>query len=258
MSYLPNPDDERIFWLDICQYEPHLNLDMVAKFNAPKCHGGIFRIGGSKAVEDTMFSTYWPWAKRAGLKRSIYMYNWPGWTVDENVSNFMRMIEKHNVEDLGDGPIWVDAECHADKSRAEVSNHTWGCISGIAQATGKQVGCYSAAWFLNGYMEIQDWMAEIPWWWAQWYYNQNAEYPAATNWNAIIPEENRWWHQTGSCCDASIFGGRDRVDTDRWHNTVEKYNEVYGDEAPPPSNEIGEILDRLDSLEGRVDRHLQE
>jgi len=234
MTYLPNPTDPRPFMLDISHYEANLNLDMIANFNAPKCHGAIFRMCGSASVKDTAFPHYWPWAKRAGLVHSIYMYNWPGWTVDLHIANFMDSVERYCDGDLGDGPIWVDAECHAEKSRREVSNHTLGCIEAIKRETGKDVGCYSAAWFLDGYMEIQDWMADIPWWWAKWYYNQDSEHPGPANFNDIIPAENRWWHQTGSLCSGKIFGGVDHVDTDRWALSEEEFNRIYKKEEAKP------------------------
>ena len=233
-AYLPSQDDPRKFALDLSEYEPDLDLAMVQNY-VPNVELCIFRIGGSYTVKDKMFPVFWPWAQSLGMTKSIYMYNWPGWTVDQHINNFMDSVEKYCNGDLGDGPIWVDAECHANKSKREVSNHTWGCVEAIRQETGKEVGVYSGQWFLEGYMEKQDWMQDVYWWLAQWIYEQGAEHPGPVHRVYDIPKEKVLWHQTGSLCRASEFGGTSYVDTDRWELSDERFSEIYGGVVVPPT-----------------------
>ena len=224
-SYLPNPDDERYFALDISEYES-LSIATVAAHMNPIVRAVIVRICGSRSVKDEKFPQHWAAVREYGIPHDLYMYNWPGWTVDSHISNFMDSVERYADGDLGN-IIWVDAECHADKSKREVSNHTWGCVQALERETGKRVGVYSGLWFINGYMEIQDWMSEVPWWMAQWLSGQGGEHPGPPQTIDAIPRENIYWHQTGSRCDESIFGGVDYVDTDRWCLSEEKYEQIY-------------------------------
>lgn len=231
-SYVPDPNDPRKFALDLSHFQPNIDLEIVANY-VPKVELCIFRICGSYTVKDNLFPVFWPWAKMLGITKSMYMYNWPGWTVDQHIDNFMDSVEKYCDGDLGDGPIWVDAECHAGKSKREVSNHTWGCVEAIARETGKEVGVYTGNWFLNGYMEKQDWMQDIKWWLAQWYATQPREHPGPPYLIYDIPRANVLWQQTGSRCRPTEFGGTSHIDTDRWEKSDEEFNQIYGEVFVP-------------------------
>ena len=248
-AYSPTVADQRPLFLDISQYDD-IDLDVVANFNSPKIWGVFVRIGGSAAVKDTKFSTYWPWAKRAGLLRQIYTYNWPGWAVSLHIQNFMLCVEDWCEGDLGDGPIIIDAECHADKTRKQVSDHTIGYAQALIAETGKSVEIYSGDWFIRGYMEFQDWMKTYKWWLATWMYpDQPFEHPGPPTVTQGIPKENVKWHQTGSNCRADIFGGTtsDRIDTDRWNLSLQSFYDEYGIQQPQPPN--GDLETRVEALE---------
>ena len=259
--YAPTTTDPRLFMLDLSQYNT-VNMATIAAFANPEVKAVIIRIGGSASVRDTKFELYWNLAKELDMRRSIYTYNWPGWSVDAHVRNFMETVELWTPGDLGEGPIWLDVECHADKTRAEISNNTIGIMTELALETGKIIGRYSADWFLNGYMELQDWMKEKYAWWAQWLSNQPTEHPGPVYHNPFIPNEKVIIHQTGSNCDAQLFGGIGRGDTDRWESTEDKFYELYGGEppAPPPpgdleeqvkrnTNDIEELYERLNIID---------
>jgi len=253
-SYIPNPNDPRKFALDLSQYEPDIDLELVKDY-IPDVTLCIFRICGSYTVKDIKFPDFWPWAINLGITKSMYMYNWPGWTVDQHIGNFIDSVEKYCQGDLGDGPIWVDAECHADKTKREVSDHTFGCVEAIKRETGKEVGVYSGQWFLEEYMEKQDWMQDVQWWLAQWLTDQPSEHPGPVYLPYDIPEENVLWHQTGSRCRADIFGGTGYVDTDRWELSDEEFNLIYPANTTPPDppgdleKQVAENTKRIADLE---------
>jgi len=237
--YIPSSTDSRKLALDLSVFEEDVKLDVVVAYR-PKVEVGIFRIGGSASVKDAMFPVFWPWAKQLGLKHDIYMYTWPGWTVSQHISNFMSLVNTYCADgDLGTGPIWVDIECDAGKTKKEVSDMNYQVIKALQRETGKEIGVYTAQWFVEGYMEKQDWMREVLLWWAQWVYEQGREHPGPI----YIPpgtfdRAKALWHQTGSMCKTSEFGGVDYCDTDRWIGTEEQWKQHYGDDIvpPPPSN----------------------
>lgn len=256
--YAPSTTDPRWFMLDLSQYET-VDMAAIKAFVNPQVKAVVIRIGGSASVRDTKFQLYWNLARSLGMKRSIYTYNWPGWTVEAHVRNFMESVELWTPGDLGEGPIWVDVECDADKTREEVSAHAIGYITGLEQETGKVVGYYSADWFVTGYMQQQYWMSEKWAWWAQWLSNQPTEHPGPVSHVPIIPNDKIIIHQTGSNGDAKLFGGSGRVDTDRWTSTEERFKELFGDgdePEPPPSGDLEEQVARntesIERLEERV------
>lgn len=231
--YAPTLSDQRPFMLDVSEFN-NIKMSAVAAYTPVPCKAAIIRIGGSASVRDKKFVEYWTDAKAVGLPRAIYTYNWPGWTVGQHINNFMNSVNELTPGDLGEGPIWVDAECHADKTRKQVSDHTIGYIEALESETGKVVGWYSADWFVNGFMEIQDWMADKWAWWAQWLANQPKEHPGPVSHVSIIPDNKIAIHQTGSNGDARLFGGTGRVDTDR---QVTEEN-LFGEPTQPPSNPL--------------------
>lgn len=260
-SYLPTPSsiDDRIFILDISQFN-NIDLATVKAFADPRVKAMNIRIGGSASVVDTKFEFFWGLAKALKLLRSMYVYNWPGWSVDKHIANLMRMIEDLAGGDLGEGPIAVDAELHAGKTKKQVSDHTIEFVQGIKVETAKIVEVYSGLWFIKGYMEQQDWMKEILFWLAEWLYNQPKEHPGPVYLGGtIIPRENVIIHQTGSNCRASIFGGTGRVDTNRWEASPERFYEVYGadpgpDPEPDPSGLVEQVQHNTRQLELQTER----
>lgn len=251
-SYVPDPNDPRKLAFDLSQYEPDLNLALVESY-IPDVALCIFRICGSYTVKDTMFPTFWPWAKRVGLTREMFLYNWPGWTVDQHIGNLMDSIEKYADGYLGKHFIWLDAECHAGKTRREVTDHTFDLLDAVESETGMPVGIYTGPWFLSGYMEKRERMKEIKWWLAQWYSDQASEHPGPPQLVYDIPRENVLWHQTGSRCRAQSFGGTSYLDTDRWELTEAEFEIYYGDDTiPPPPNPDYEA--RFAAVETRVNK----
>ncbi len=88
-------------------------------------------------------------------------------------------------------------------------------------------------------MEQQDWMKEKLAWLAEWLYNQPKEHPGSVYLEGlVIPRSKTVEHQTGSNCDARIFGGTGRVDTNRWEASPERFAEIYGaPQEPDPEPE---------------------
>ncbi len=260
-SYQPTPAsiDDRYLILDISQFN-NIDLNMVKAFANPQVKAMNIRIGGSASVVDTKFEFFWGLAKALKLPRSMYVYNWPGWSVDKHIANLMNMIEDLAGGDLGTGPIWVDAECHADKTKAQVSNHTINFIEAIESELSKVVGWYTGAWFITGFMEQQDWMKEKLAWLAEWLYNQPKEHPGPVYLEGlVIPRSVTVEHQTGSNCRASIFGGTGRVDTNRWEASPERFYEVYGadpgpDPEPDPSGLVEQVQHNTRQLELQTER----
>lgn len=256
-SYVPDPNDTRKLGFDLSHFEPDMDLRLVHSY-VPNVELCIFRICGSYTVKDTMFPTFWPWAGRIGLPRAMYMYNWPGWSIDRHIANFMDSLEKHCPNnDLGVGAIWVDAECHAGKSKREVSDHTWGCISRLAQETGMRVGWYTGPWFKRSYMEYQDWMDNTYVWEAQWYSDQAREHPGPVDNVFNTPEKYRVWHQTGSRGRANEFGGTSYYDTDRWQRGAAAFNtfhDVTPDPSEPPAPDYGTRIAALETRTNDLER----
>ena len=239
--YAPTVADPRLFMVDVSEFN-NISMAALAAYIPTPCKAAIIRIGGSASVRDKRFVEYWTTAKAAGLPRSIYTYNWPGWTVGQHINNFMSSVEDMTPGDLGEGPIWVDVECHADKTKKQVSDHAIGYIEALESETGKEVGWYSANWFVNGYMEIQDWMADKWAWWAQWLLNQPKEDPGPVQFPSIIPMSKRVIHQTGSNGNARLFGGTGRIDTDRWLASDELFNQLFDQptQPQPPNGDLEE------------------
>ncbi len=247
--YNPNPNDARKFGVDLSQYNT-VNLQALADYEVP-CEYAMIRIGGSFTVQDTKFKEYWDAAKAAGIPRSIYTYNWPGWTVDQHIRNFMESVERWTPGDLGEGPIWADIETHpAGKTRKQISDHAIQYIEALERETDKVVGWYTGAWFVNGHMQVQDWMIEKWAWLAT--YATGREHPGPV----VIPEPIPKWktviQQTGSQADAAEVGGSGTYDTDRWEGAESQFEELFSVEPPEPPDPDLEI--RLAHLELRVEK----
>ena len=238
-SYAPTVGDPRPLMIDFSEFN-NVTVEGVVDYVTVPVIAAMIRIGGSASVRDKKFTYYWNGFKHRQLPRSIYTYNWPGWTVGQHINNFMGSVELWTPGDLGEGPIWVDAECHAGKTKRQVSDHTIGYIEALENETGKEVGWYSANWFVNGYMEIQDWMADKWAWWAQWLLNQPKEDPGPVRFPSIIPTSKRVIHQTGSNGDARLFGGTGRIDTDRWLASDELFNQLFDQPVQPPNGDLEE------------------
>jgi hypothetical protein len=231
--YAPTVGDPRLFLIDVSEFN-NVNMAAYSAYVPVSARAAIIRIGGSYTVRDKKFVHYWTTAKAAGIPRSIYTYTWPGWTVGQHINNFMDSVNEWTPGDLGEGPIWVDVETHADKSRRHVSDHAIGYIEALESETGKEIGWYSAQWFVNGFMQIQDWMADKLAWWAQWLYNQPTEDPGPVIFPAIIPHDKRVIHQTGSNGDARLFGGTGRFDSDRWIGSIDAFYRLFNQTTQPP------------------------
>ena len=244
--YAPNPNDARRFGYDPNQYVT-IDAQALADYEIP-AEFALIRIGGSASVRDTKFKHYWATAKAAKTPRSIYTYTWPGWTVSQHIENFMASVELWTPGDLGEGPIWVDVETHAGKSRRHVSLHAYDYIRSLESETGKVVGAYSAKWFIDGYMEPQDWMKEILWWLAT--YATGREHPGPPAIPNPIPVSNVVIHQTGSKCNSALFGGSGTFDTDRWTGSESQFRQLFNIEEPDPPDPDLEI--RLAHLELQV------
>ncbi len=235
-SYYPTATDEREIFLDLSQYDD-VDLDIVAAYRNPQIRGVMIRIGGSASVKDPKFPLYWPWAKRVGLLRHIYTYNWPGWPVDLHIQNFMGSVEEYCQGDLGEGNIELDAECDAGKSKREVTDHIFDYAELLTQETEKETDIYSGPWFINGFMEFQERLKKFFWWMATWMWpDQPFEHPGPPNTVDWIPLNKIKWQQTGSNCREDVFGGsvNGRVDTNRWNLGEAAFIKEYGAEPPTP------------------------
>ena len=137
--YAPSQTDDRWFLLDLCQYND-VDMAVIKAFINPQVRAVIIRIGGSASVRDSKFQLFWGLARQLKMKRAIYTYNWPGWTVEAHVRNFIETAELWTPGDLGEGPIWVDVECDAGKTRQEVSDHSISYILALERETAKIVG----------------------------------------------------------------------------------------------------------------------
>ncbi len=246
LPYKPNPNDARKFGVDLSHYNT-VNLQALADHSIP-CEYALIRIGGSATVTDGKFKMYWDAAKAAGIPRSIYTYNWPGWTVDQHISNFMNSVNRWTPGDLGEGPIWADIETHpAGLTRKQISARAIAYMQALESETGKVVGWYTGAWFVNGHMQAQDWMQDYYAWLAT--YATGREHPGPVVIPDPIPEEMVIIQQTGSQCDASEFGGSGTFDTDRWDGSEAQFRQLFDVQESPPDPDV-EI--RLAHLELQV------
>ncbi len=241
--YAPNPNDSRKFGVDLSQYNT-VNLQALADYEIP-CEYAMIRIGGSASVRDTKFKQYWDAAKAAKIPRSIYTYTWPGWTVDQHIANFMYSAGIL-TPDLGEGPIWADIETHPEgKTRKQISDHAIEYIEALESETGKVVGWYSAKWFIDGYMQLQDWMKE-KWAWMA-HYLTGREHPGPPAIPSYIPRGKVAIHQTGSKCDSTLFGGSGTFDTDRFELSDAVYAMLFGGSEPDdPTDNISIMKAHID------------
>ena len=253
--YAPNPNDPRKFIVDLSQYNT-VDLQALADYVIP-CEAAFIRIGGSASVRDTKFKQYWDAAKQAGIPRSIYTYTWPGWTVSQHISNFMASVEQWTPGDLGEGPIWVDVETHAGKTKKQVSDHAFAYMRELGKETGKAIGWYTGAWFVNGYMQQQDWMTEYWAWLAT--YAMGREHLGPVIIPEPIPVHIVVVQQTGSKGDATLVGGTGTYDTDRWLRNDVLFNDLFGVKPPEPPEPPDPNLEiRLAHLELQVQDNQRE
>ena len=131
----------------------------------------------------------------------------------------------------------------------------------IESELAKVVGWYTGAWFIKGFMEQQDWMKEVLAWLAEWLYDQPKEHPGPLTLTTIIPRAKAVLHQTGSNCNATIFGGTGRVDTNRWEASPERFAEIYGasqepepEPGPDPSGLAEQVHNNTRQLELHTER----
>ncbi|KKM02126.1 hypothetical protein LCGC14_1787540 [marine sediment metagenome] len=238
--YSPNTFDFRKFGVDLSQYNT-VNLQQLADYPIP-CEYALIRIGGSASVRDSKFKHYWDAAKAAGMPRSIYTYNWPGWSIDAHIANFMASIALWTPSDLGEGPIWADIETHPQgKTRKQISDHAHAYIQALERETGKVVGWYTGAWFVNGHMQPQDWMTEYWAWLAT--YATGKEHPGPPVIPDPIPAPKVVIQQTGSQCNSALFGGSGTFDTDRWTGSNELFAELFNEVVRPPNGDLKKQVD---------------
>jgi GH25 family lysozyme M1 (1,4-beta-N-acetylmuramidase) len=248
-AYAPNPNDHRKFGIDLSQYNT-VNLQALADYEIPAEYAMI-RIGGSATVQDTKFKQYWDAAKAAKIPRSIYIYNWPGWSVEQHIANFISMVNKWCPGDLGEGPIWADVETHPPGlTRRQITNHAHQFMQALESETGKVIGIYSAKWFLDGYMEYQDWMDE-PWWWMAQYLN-SGEHPGPPLIPSYIQRGKVAIHQTGSKCDSTLFGGTGTFDTDRFELSDAVFQLLFNQVEEPEPNNIAILKAHLDQAQASI------
>lgn len=242
----PSPTDPRILMSDWSHFQGDIDIGKHIAYGPPKFRGAIIRSGQGQysSYDDTKFKQNVQMCEANDFPWMLYHVTLPIQSADSQVNHLYEILN-----DLK-GPlpkwIWWDVQVSNNQTKKHVSDVVIDSILLTNQIIGIDNGVYSARWFTSGYMETQDWFSEIEWWIAQWLWpDQQDECP----WPTVLPDlvdiSQVMIHQTTSYADGKLVGiGSTRLDLDRWMWTEEQFNEIMGEESPPPPN--GDLKEQVE------------
>ena len=239
-TYFPNPNDKRVFGIDISGNQGNINFDKInTSTNFPKVRFIIARTGISWAYKDAWFETYWQRMKQINVVRMAYHVLYPKENIKAQVDNMASRFS--NKEFDGDG-ITADVELIHDASREQMSNATYEFVNRLRDWSKMPTFIYSRFQFVNDQFSLSDS-------WLKWYEQQ---YWHMANYSKTLmefPTSNIWYprdymkswkllmHQTGEKGDGKHIGTVSaQVDTDRWCLSDLAFDMMFKVQAPvePP------------------------
>jgi len=268
----PSLTDGRPFGVDVSKYNGAINWDMMKAYNLPKIEYVFIRSGqgrlGNYDDLDEKFYYNWGEAKRVVIPRMAYHVIYPSEPASLQTDNVERIFSPLDF-DFGEGPLWIDFELHHNMNAEQLMAALKNFYDALVSRFSIRVGIYTGEWFLKRYFAPKDWWADMIWWLAYYGSNSDSEYSGPPETLDEIQDEDVIFHQTSSMIYSPPMGApgwQNRIDGNRFLG--DNLRDFLNIEEQPPSDlegrvakneeNIGQLLDRLDSLEGRVDRHLQE
>lgn len=206
-------DDTPVKGIDISNNNPPIN------WYAVKRSGTSFAF--VKATEgatwvDNTFASHWSQMKTNGIIRGAYHYLRPNRTAQQQVDNFLRVVE--NVFEPGDLPPVLDVEQWPPKVGREWRAinlqeriklvETW--LEKVGEALGEKPIIYTSPSFWREYMNDTQVLTDYPLWLAH-YTSRNKPDVPANNWGG---NGYTFWQYTER---GRVSGVRGDVDINRYH-----------------------------------------
>jgi len=254
-TYLPDPNDNRIFGLDLSGNQGNIDFNKTANPEGfPRVRFVACRTGISWAYKDAWFETYWKSLKEKmpSVKRIAYHVLYPSQPVIDQVNNM-----KSRFPNGFDGDAVVnDLELSQDQTPTKISESCYEFTNRIRDWSKKPAIIYSRFSWVETYMDYWslkyvNWFRDQLWWMAN-YYGVNwlgipilKEYPTE---KMYVPERlndfNVIIHQTGEKGDGYKVGTVSKqVDTDRWTKSNNEFYSLFGQEEIPVDPTQPELSD---------------
>jgi GH25 family lysozyme M1 (1,4-beta-N-acetylmuramidase) len=236
----PTSTDTRILMSDWSHFQGDVDIGKHLAYGPPKFKGVVIRSGQGRltSYDDTRFIRNVQMCEANNFPWMLYHVLLPVQNAVDQANHLYEIVNR-----LGGAVpkwIWWDVEVHNNQTKKRVSDVTIDAIRLTEQLFGIGTGVYSARWFTSGYMETQDWFSEIVWWIAQWLHaSEQKEHPWPTALPNNVGISQVMIHQTTSHADGRLVGVEsERIDLDRWMWSIEKFNEIMGEEVTPPNDDL--------------------
>lgn len=203
---------------------------------------GAVRATISWGFQDPQFHANWQAMKQLGIHRIAYHVLYPDQPMQNQVDNFLRMVN----DDWDDAIASDDIELIRNCNKGQLTNSILAWDEAVSHHAPKVID-YSRKQFIDGYTEIGAWRAQRDWWLAYYLNNREVEAPSppplpvgVTKW--LIHQNADKFPSWQGLTPESL-----EMDIDRWNgdsNTVAQYFGVI----PPMTME--QRMKRLETMHG--------
>jgi len=244
------PTDDRLFGIDVSQYQGVLNWDEIGSHIPDVAFAGI-RAGISWGYTDKWFNRNWVEAKRVGIPRTAYHVFYPLENVDAQVNSLVKTVGS----DIGELPITADIELHHGASNSQFSSNLKRYLEAIEKAFGRRPIIYSRASFIDPFVGdgfTKPYGNSYKWWMAH-YWKGGVEMTDPPAIPRNVDRSNVIIHQNGDRFKA-IGGVSSSMDFNRWLKSVDEFNALCKGTpvplppTPPQGNSPSEYAKQIANL----------
>lgn len=206
----------------------------------------------SWGTKDTRFDYNWAETLKRGKRRGAYFVLYPGEDPARQVNYWLSILDG----DLGELPPALDVELYHNQTPARISYAAEACLDLLSTAYDGTCLIYSAKWFIDRYMVMQDWYLKY-WWWLAGYLYANPltgfaeEHPGPVALPVGVTMDSVLIHQTAGKYNSTGFGVQSKmIDTNRWVKGLAHLKSFANSETPLTLEErVYRLEERVDILE---------
>lgn len=236
LPFPPTIGDPRYPGADVSEHQGIVNWDLYLNYSNPPMKFAMIRAGLGNGDVDEQFARNWSYL-RGKLPRSAYYVLFGNKSAREQAEHFLQIMQEHGGGDYGEGPIVLDVERKDGATPETISQLTLVWITLVQEATGKEVIIYSAAWFVNSYMVIDNRFASVRWWLATWLAaSSGKEHPGPPILPNGISIADVVMQQTTNYIDGQLLGMQSKT-LDMNRISPELYDELFYTEIALPLEE---------------------
>ena len=244
--------DDRLFGIDVSQYQGVLDWDAIANHSPLVEFVGI-RAGISWGYTDKWFSKNWAEAKRVGIIHTAYHVFYPADSPERQVDNFKKTVG----DDIGEFPVTADIELNHGLTPKQYSINLKRYLDLLEAAFGRKPIIYSRATFIDPFVGVDFTKpyGNLYLWWMAHYQKAGVEMTDPPNIPKNVDRGNVIIHQNGDKFKA-IGGPSSSMDFNRWLKTTKEFNNlarVETDTEPPLGEEEKIILGMESELDNIIE-----